>query len=61
MVEDNPTEHGMTIVGYNDDEDYWIIKNSYGPNWGHLGGYCLYSMEDSGLLRNNPEVWAMDL
>lgn len=60
-AKDNPTEHGMTIVGYNDDEDFWIIKNSYGPNWGDLGGYCLYSMEDSGLLTNNPEVWAMDL
>ena len=56
-----PALHAMTIVGYNNDGGYWIIKNSYGAGWGDLGGYCLYSMEDSGLLTPNPTVWAIEL
>ena len=26
--------HVMTIVGYNDSEQCWIVKNSYGKGWG---------------------------
>ena len=30
--------HCIVIVGYNDEEKYWIIKNSWGSSWGQ-GGY----------------------
>lgn len=33
--------HGMNIVGYGTDEetetDYWIVRNSWGPEWGENG------------------------
>lgn len=29
--------HCVTIVGYNDDEGYWICKNSWGLDWGEEG------------------------
>jgi len=32
------TGHAVLAVGYNDHEQYFIVRNSWGPNWGD-GGY----------------------
>jgi len=29
--------HQVVIVGYNDEQQYWIVKNSWGPDWGENG------------------------
>lgn len=29
--------HAVLLVGWNDDEESWIIKNSWGPDWGENG------------------------
>lgn len=31
--------HAVTIVGYNDVEEYWICKNSWGEGWGERNPY----------------------
>ncbi|MEO1028560.1 MAG: C1 family peptidase [Pseudomonadota bacterium] len=30
--------HAMLMVGYDDDKNAWLARNSWGPGWGH-GGY----------------------
>lgn len=29
--------HGVVIVGWDDSQQYWIVKNSWGPYWGENG------------------------
>ena len=44
--------HAMTVVGYN--EKGFIIRNSWGNNWGNKGN-CIYPYSDWG---NHWEIWA---
>jgi C1A family cysteine protease len=49
--------HAISIIGYNDQERYWIIRNSWGPDWGE-GGFARISYDDkSGV---SISTWAFE-
>lgn len=38
--------HALLVVGYGetvDGEKYWIVKNSWGQNWGTENGYVYFA------------------
>ena len=39
--------HAMTVVGYDDEQQHFIIRNSWGENWADKG-YCYYKYQDWG-------------
>ena len=68
ICDKNALDHGVLIVGYDGDgsfapvrlhkEPYWIIKNSWGADWGHEGFYHICKDKGSCGL-NNMVVAAM--
>jgi C1A family cysteine protease len=41
--------HCISVVGYDDSRQAWLIKNSWGPGWGD-GGFCYIGYGQSELL-----------
>ncbi|WIA28158.1 hypothetical protein OEZ86_010726 [Tetradesmus obliquus] len=46
--------HAITLVGYNNEQQYWVARNSYGSSWGYIGlfkvayGVCAILAADKG-------------
>lgn len=34
-----PANHAVCCIGYDDSKKAWLCKNSFGTNWGKMGGY----------------------
>ncbi|HEX2040818.1 MAG TPA: C1 family peptidase [Acidimicrobiales bacterium] len=57
--------HALLVVGFDDDERYWIVKNSWGTGWG-VGGFGRISYDFAtltnatfvGVRGTNPDPWA---
>ena len=47
--------HAVTVVGYDDEKQVFILRNSWGKNWGN-SGYTYYSYEDCDNSLHN-EIW----
>ena len=50
--------HAISLVGYNDLERYWVIRNSWGENWGE-GGFARISYDDDSGIAGS--TWAYEL
>ena len=62
--------HCILVVGYDDDKQAWLIRNSWGPEWGPMNGYAWfgYGQGDWGIeiggicgIHNkdvNPDPWS---
>ena len=40
--------HAVCVVGYDDEKDFWIVKNSWGTNWGDQG-YVYIAFGECGI------------
>jgi C1A family cysteine protease len=50
--------HAVIIVGYNDGESYFIVKNSWGPEWGESGYFRIaYSELTSKVLFGEETIY----
>ncbi len=48
--------HAILIVGWDDAEECWIVKNSWGANWGE-DGYFRIKWGDSGMGKSVPFIY----
>lgn len=50
--------HAVSIVGYNDADQAWIVRNSWGPDWGQNGYIEVAYTDDSGVA---DETWGLEV
>lgn len=50
--------HAVSIVGFNDAERYWIVRNSWGSDWGE-NGFIRISYDDHSGIGNS--TWAYQI
>ena len=55
----NDIDHAVTIVGWNDALNAWIIRNSWGTTWG-IGGYAYVNYNACNIGKYNYYVYPMN-
>lgn len=50
--------HAVSLIGFNDQERYWIIRNSWGDDWGEKGFARISYDDDSGIA---DDTWLFEL
>ena len=53
-------DHLCVLIGYNEDKDYWICKNSWGKNWGE-DGYFKIRMGECGGGKWITKAWGVSV
>jgi len=55
-------DHAVQLVGYGTDSgtDYWIVRNSWGPNWGEAGYIRLLRHSDGSSTWCKPDITPSD-
>lgn len=51
--------HSVAVVGFNQDEQYWIVANSFGPGWAN-DGFCYVAFGSGGLMQERGG-WAVSV
>jgi C1A family cysteine protease len=36
--------HAIVLIGYDNEQGFWLAKNSYGSNWGDGGNFRVSSL-----------------
>ena len=50
--------HAVTLVGWNDSDQAWIVKNSWGDGWGENGYFRIAYSDESGV---GSQSWAFEV
>jgi len=50
--------HAVSIIGYDDNQQAWIVRNSWGPDWGNAGFILVSYNDTSGVAQ---DVWSFDI
>ena len=50
--------HAVSIVGYSDPDQAWIVRNSWGPDWGDKGFVKVAWSDDSGV---GNQTWLLEV
>lgn len=57
----NRGAHAVEVVGYDDPQRHWIVKNSRGTGWAELGGYARIKYGECRLFSDGVNLGGMQL
>ena len=64
MMADQPLDHAITIIGWETDKStgipVWIVRNSYGDQWGMNGDFLVRRGQDGWGLESEISSFAVD-